>query len=159
MDLLGLVVGALLGTVVMTTLMEAGQGLHLTRMSLPFILGAMVTADRALIKVWGFFIHFFNGIVFAFGYGLIFVVLRRSDWWIGGLLGALHGIFALVVFMPLIQDVHRGMAGEDEGPDPTPMLQPPGFLALNYGIQTPLLTIAAHIVYGTIVAAIYRSGG
>ncbi len=48
------------------------------------------------------------------------------------------------------------MAEEDEGPDPTPMLQPPGFLALNYGAQTPLTTVAAHVVYGAIVGGLYR---
>jgi hypothetical protein len=41
------------------------------------------------------------------------------------------------------------MADEDEGPDPTSMLQPPGFLALNYGPQTPLTTLAARMVYGS----------
>jgi hypothetical protein len=35
------------------------------------------------------------------------------------------------------------------------MLQPPGFLALNYGKRTPLVTVVAHIVYGAIVAAAY----
>lgn len=48
------------------------------------------------------------------------------------------------------------MADEDEGPDPTPMLQPPGSLALNYGPQTPVMTVAAHMVYGGIVGAAYR---
>jgi hypothetical protein len=51
--------------------------------------------------------------------------------------------------------VHPRMAAEDQGPDPTPMLQPPGFLALNYGKRTPLVTVVAHIVYGAIVAAAY----
>jgi hypothetical protein len=48
------------------------------------------------------------------------------------------------------------MADEDEGPDPTPMLQPPGFMALNYGVRTPAVTLAAHAVYGAIVGAFYR---
>jgi len=150
---LGLIVGALLGTVVMTIVMEAGQALHLTRLSLPLCLGAMVTEHRAWIKIFGFFLHFINGLVFAAGYGLLFLALRRSDWWLGALAGGLHGTFALVVLMPLVQDVHHRMAAEDQGPDPTPMLQPPGFLALNYGVQTPVLTIAAHVLYGTILAA------
>jgi hypothetical protein len=32
-----------------------------------------------------------------------------------------------------------------------PLLEPPGFLLLNYGRQTPLATIVAHISYGGIV--------
>jgi hypothetical protein len=33
----------------------------------------------------------------------------------------------------------------------TPVLESPGFLMLNYGRSTPLVTLAAHIAYGTIV--------
>ena len=159
MDWLGLVVGSLLGTLVMTTMMEGGQVLRLTRMSLPFILGTWVTENRTWAKVLGFVFHFANGIGFALGYGLLFEVLNRSDWWIGALAGALHSIFVLFVVLPVLPDVHVRMASEDEGPDSTPMLQPPGFLGLNYGIQTPLGTILGHVVYGAIVASFYQPLG
>lgn len=67
-----------------------------------------------------------------------------------------HGAGVLVALLPIVQDVHPRMADEDERPDPTPMLQPPGFLALNYGPQTPLVTLAAHVLDGGIVGAAYR---
>ena len=31
------------------------------------------------------------------------------------------------------------------------LLEPPGFLMLNYGVQTPLVSLAAHIAYGALV--------
>jgi hypothetical protein len=31
------------------------------------------------------------------------------------------------------------------------MLEPPGFLLVNYGRQTPLATVLAHVAYGAIV--------
>ena len=34
------------------------------------------------------------------------------------------------------------------------LLEPPGFLMLNYGTQTPLVALAAHIVYGTLVGGL-----
>src|SRR5439155_23220944 len=120
MDWLGLIVGALLGTLVMTTLMEGGQYLRLTRMSLPFILGTFVTENRTSAKVWGFALHFVNGIGFALGYGLLFEVLNRSDWWLGATAGLLHAAFVLAVLMPVIPDIHHRMTAEDEGPDRTP---------------------------------------
>ncbi|HEV8563630.1 MAG TPA: hypothetical protein VGR41_01815 [Actinomycetota bacterium] len=155
MDILGLVVGALLGTFVMTALMEAAQAARITRISIPFMLGAMVSERRAAIRVAGFAMHLMNGLIFALGYALLFEVLDRSDWWVGAVAGALHGAFALVILLPVLQDVHPRMATEDQGPDPTPMLQPPGFLALNYGSRTPLVTVLAHVAYGAIVAAAY----
>jgi hypothetical protein len=33
------------------------------------------------------------------------------------------------------------------------MLEPPGFLLLNYGIGTPVVTVLAHIAYGAIIGA------
>lgn len=155
MDILGLVVGALLGTFLMTALMETAQAARVTRMSIPFMLGAIVSQRRAVIRVSGFAMHLANGLIFALGYALLFEALDRSDWWVGAVAGGLHAIFALVILLPVLQDVHPRMATEDQGPDPTPMLQPPGFLALNYGARTPLVTLVAHVVYGAIVAAAY----
>ena len=159
MDWEGLLVGALLGTLVMTMIMEGGQFLRLTRMSLPFMLGTFVTEDRTWAKVWGFLLHFVNGIGFAIGYGLYFEVIGRSDWWLGAVAGALHGAFVITVVIPVLPAIHRRMASEDEGPDPTPMLQPPGFLALNYGPQTPIGTLLTHAMYGAIIATFYRPLG
>lgn len=33
----------------------------------------------------------------------------------------------------------------------TPLLEPPGFLLLNYGASTPTVMIIVHVVYGAIV--------
>jgi hypothetical protein len=158
-DAVGLLAGALLGTSVMTTIMEAAQARRVTRMSLPYLLGTMATERRARIRIYGSLFHFLNGIAFASGYALVFQRLGRAGPLRGGAIGALHGTGVLVALMPIVQDVHPRMADEDEGPDPTPMLQPPGFLALNYGARTPLVTLTAHVVYGAIVGAAYRVRG
>jgi hypothetical protein len=60
-DVLGLVVGALLGTFVMTAVMETGQAARITRINIPFMLGAVVSERRATIRVAGFAIHLLNG--------------------------------------------------------------------------------------------------
>jgi hypothetical protein len=35
------------------------------------------------------------------------------------------------------------------------MLEPPGFMALHYGLATPLTVGAAHLVYGAVIGAFY----
>lgn len=155
MDVLGLLVGAWLGTFVMTALMEGAQAARYTRMSIPFLLGAMVSERRFVIRVVGFALHLVNGVLFALAYSLLFETIDRSDWWIGAAAGGLHGTLVLVLLLPVLQDVHPRMAAHDQGPDPTPMLQPPGFLAMNYGTGTPVITLVAHAVYGGIVGAFY----
>jgi hypothetical protein len=116
----------------------------------------MVARRRATVRVAGIALHFVNGAAFASGYALVFTRLRRADWRVGAALGLLHGAVVLVAAMPVIQEIHPRMADEDEGPDPTPLLQPPGFAASNYGVRTPAVTLAAHAVYGAIVGALYR---
>jgi hypothetical protein len=152
----GLFSGALLGTSVMTAIMELAQARRISRMSLPYVLGTVVSENRAVARISGTAIHFVNGIGFASGYALVFHALRRSGWRLGALLGALHGGTVLAAVLPMLQEVHPRMAEEDEGPDPTPMLEPPGLFGMNYGAATPISTVFAHTVYGAIVGQLYR---
>jgi uncharacterized membrane protein YagU involved in acid resistance len=158
-DVLGLLVGAWLGTFVMTALMEAAQAARVTRMSIPFLLGAMVSERRFVIRVAGFAMHLVNGVIFALAYALFFEAVGRSDWWLGAIAGGIHGTLVLILLLPVVQDVHPRMARVDQGPDPTPMLQPPGFLALNYGSRTPLVTLVGHVIYGATLGVFYRPFG
>ena len=41
----------------------------------------------------------------------------------------------------------------------TALLEPPGFLMLNYGVRTPLATIVAHVAYGTLVGGFTQLAG
>jgi len=42
--------------------------------------------------------------------------------------------------------MHPRMANEQQGPTPTEQLEPPGFMALNYGRRTPITVIVAHLL-------------
>jgi uncharacterized membrane protein YagU involved in acid resistance len=143
-------------TVVLTSLMAGSQGLGLTRMNIPFMLGTMFTANRDRAKLVGALVHVVNGWLFASLYALAFQYWRRSTWWLGAAIGLVHALFVLLVAMPLLPALHPRMASEQHGPTPTRQLQPPGFLALNYGRRTPLSVLVAHLVYGGILGAFYR---
>jgi uncharacterized membrane protein YagU involved in acid resistance len=146
-------------TVFLTTLMAAGQGLGLSRMSLPFMLGTVFTADRDRAMVIGFAFHFINGWLFALFYGLIFEDLRFTTWWLGGAIGLAQGLTVLILMMPILPFLHPRMATEHRGPEPTRALEPPGFMAFNYGRQTPAITLVAHVVYGALLGGCYRLAG
>lgn len=145
-------------TLVLTTILSASQGLRQTRMSVPLILGTLVSGNLDRVKIYGFALHFLNGWLFSVLYGLVFEALNQSSWWIGAGLGLLHGLFLLAVLMPVLPSVHPRMAGEYQHPEPTPLLEPPGFMALHYGPRTPLVTLAAHLVYGGILGGFYGLG-
>jgi len=152
--------GALLwgsvGTLVLTSVMSGSQALGLTRMNLPFILGAIFTPDRDRAKAAGFVIHFVNGLLFAGVYASAFESWRRATWWLGAIIGLAHAAFVLLASTSLLPAIHPRMASEQRGPTPTRELEPPGFLWLNYGYRTPLSLLLAHIAYGAILGAFYR---
>jgi hypothetical protein len=159
MNLESIILWGFVATLVLTTMMSAAQGMGFSRMSVHFILGTVFTDDRARANVIGFAVHLVNGWAFAFLYGMVFESLGRASWWLGAIMGLVHGLIILVTIMPLLPGLHPRMASEGRGPEPTRALEPPGFMALNYGRRTPAIALAAHMVYGAILGGFYRLAG
>jgi len=145
-----------LATLALSILLAGSQGLGLTRMNLPYMIGTFFTPGRDRAKVYGFFFHLFNGWVFSLLYVLIFESLQQVTWWLGAIIGLCHALFILTVVVPLMPGFHPRMASEQHGPSASRMLEPPGFLALNYGLRTPISVVVAHIVFGAILGSLYR---
>jgi hypothetical protein len=148
----GALLGGLVGTLVLTTVLRAASEFGLTRMDLPFLLGTAVTADRVRAKAAGYTLHFVFGLLFALAYYAVFLVIDEAGVLLGGLLGLVHALFAATALVNvLLPVVHPRMGTEFDAAGSAPVLEPPGFLLLNYGRQTPLVTVLAHLVYGAIV--------
>jgi hypothetical protein len=143
-------------TVVLTTISTAAQGLGLTRMNLPYMLGTIFTPDRDRARLYGFATHMAMGWIFSLIYVLIFQALGAAGWWRGTVLGLVHAAVVLVVLVGLLPGLHPRMASEEHGPEAESLLEPPGFLALRYGVQTPLTIVLSHLVFGAILGAFYR---
>jgi hypothetical protein len=156
----GAVVGGLAGTLVLTTMLRAASELGLTRIDIPFLLGTAVTKDRVRAKAVGYALHFVFGLLFALAYWAIFVVVDESGVLLGALLGLVHALFAASALVNvLLPVVHPRMGTGFDAAGSSPLLEPPGFLLLNYGRQTPVVTVIAHIVYGAIVGGFVSLAG
>ena len=158
MDWSGWALFGLIATAALTVVMIAAQLAGRTRLDLPLVLGTMVTEDPDRARVAGFFVHLAIGQGFALGYAAAFALLDQATWWIGGLLGALHGAVALTVLVPLLAGVHPRMASHRAGPGTTAVLEPPGLFGLNYGAETPQVAAAAHLVYGILLGLLLTAG-
>ena len=151
--------GGFIGTLVLTTIVRAAGEMGLTRMDLPFLLGTIVTENRRKAKAIGYVLHFLLGLVFALMYVGFFELVGRSSWWGGALLGALQAVFtATVLVNELLPVVHPRMATTDSAANQYALIEPPGFLMRNYGRNTFLVTLAAHIAYGAIIGALVSVG-
>jgi hypothetical protein len=144
--------GGFLGTVVMTTMLRAASEFGVTRMDLPFLLGTAFTDRRRPAKVYGYAIHFIIGLVFALGYAAVFAAVGRAGWLLGMLFGVVHASFvATSLVNVLLPIVHPRIGTPETGANEIALLEPPGFMMLNYGRNTFLVTLVAHAAYGAII--------
>src|SRR5262249_517761 len=142
-------------TVVLTALTILGQSLGLTRIDLPFIIGTMLTPDRDRARFVGTAMHVINGWIFAFVYRRFFRNVHVATWWFGALIGVTQGLFVVVALLPVLPGIHPRMVSDFRGPEPTRLLEPPGFLAQNYGRSTAAVLLVAHAIYGAILGVFY----
>lgn len=152
--------GGFAGTLVLTTTLRAASELRMTRVDVPFLLGTALTTDRNRAKALGYILHFGFGFLFALGYFLLFLALGRAGWLLGALFGLGHGLFAGTALVNiLLPVVHPRMGSRLSAAGDTPLLETPGFLLRNYGRRTPIITLAAHVVYGAIVGGFVALAG
>jgi hypothetical protein len=156
----GALAGGFVGTLALTTILRAASEFQLTRIDLPFLLGTAFTSDRIRAKAIGYGLHFVAGLVFAAVYYLLFAAIGRSGWAWGAAFGFAHAMFAgtalVNVMLPL---VHPRMGSPLTAAPATASLEAPGFLLLNYGVQTPLVTVVAHVAYGALVGGFTSIAG
>jgi hypothetical protein len=152
MTLWSSIMGGLLGTMVLSTVLRAAGEMGITRMDLPFLLGTTVTDNRRRAKVYGYLFHFLMGLGFAVLYGLGFAAIGRSGWVLGALVGAVHALFTSTVLVNVLLPVlHRHIGTPETAADEVALIEPPGFLMLNYGRNTFFVTLVSHMAYGAIV--------
>ena len=152
MTLWSAIAGGFAGTLALTTLMGAASELGLTRIDIPFLLGTAVSVDRTRAKVVGYALHFAAGLLFSVVYYALFVAINLSGWWLGALFGVFHGLFAGTTLVNvLLPFVHPRMGTPTTAADSAPLLEPPGFMLLNYGRSTPIVTLVGHVVYGALI--------
>ena len=148
MDWAGWAIFGLIATATLTAVMIGAQLAGFTRLDLPLVLGTLIVADPDRARAAGFFVHLLIGQGFALGYAAVFAASGESTWWAGAVLGLLHGTVALLVIVPLLPAVHPRMASERAGLTSGATLEPPGLMGLNYGRETPAVTVVAHVAFG-----------
>lgn len=160
MSVWGALAGGFAGTLVLTTALRAANELSLTRIDLPFILGTAFTVDRTRAKAIGYVLHFAVGLGFALVYYLVFLAIDGSGWWLGAVFGLAHGLFSGTALVDtLLPLVHPRMGTPSTAATSVALLEPPGFMMRNYGLQTPLVTLVAHIAYGAVVGGFISLSG
>lgn len=146
------VAGGFVGTLLLTTIVRVASELGLTRMDFALILGTTITRDRRKARAYGYAMHFALGLAFALTYGAVFILLQRSSWQLGALFGVVHALFlGSVVINVLLPAIHPLMGTPETAADEHALIEPPGFLMLNYGRSSFVVLLIAHVVFGAVV--------
>ena len=155
MNLDALLLWGFIATALMTLVLSASRFLGWSRISLPFLVGTLWSGNRRNAEMSGFVAYVIGGWGFATFYALIFESLKMANWWLGLLIGILHGLFLLAVALPLAPQIHPRIATEYDGPAVHRPIEPPGFLGLNYGTGTPFVTLIGQAIYGIMLGIGY----
>jgi hypothetical protein len=148
----GALAGGAIGTIVLTSGLRLAQELGWTRMDIPLLLGTVFSDNRSRASVIGYVLHFANGLAFALVYYGAFRAVGHAGWGFGAALGVVHAAFSGGVLVTvLLPAVHPRMGTPWSDAEETPLLEPPGFMLVNYGRRTALWTLVVHIAYGAIV--------
>ena len=152
MTLWGALAGGVVGTILLTSGLRIAQEVGWTRMDIPLLLGTVFTDRRGRASVFGYALHFANGVLFAVAYYGVFRAVEHAGWLFGAGLGVVHASLAggalLTVLLPA---VHPRMGTPWTDAEKAPLLEAPGFLLMNYGRRTLIWTLAGHVLYGAIV--------
>jgi hypothetical protein len=146
-------------SVLLTVVLGGARGLGWTRMSLPWLLGAMFTPDRDRAFAIGTAVHLVNGQLFAILYAAAFATAGRGSVALGAAIGLVHGLFVAAVGLSALPAFHPRLARPHAGPTTERRLEPPGFFAANYGWSTGAFLIVAHVAYGGVLGFGAALGG
>ena len=144
------------GTLVLTSLEAGAQQMHMTRMSIPYLLGTGLTGNRDRAKVLGFLVHLVNGQLFALLYAALFDAMGEVSILRGAMIGLGHAAVVLLVVIPLLPSLHPRMATLEQGPTQMRLIEPPGPIALHYGVSTPAMVVVAHVIFGMVIGWLYH---
>ena len=152
MTIWGALAGGVVGTIVLTSGLRIAQAGGWTRMDIPLLLGTMFTDNRSRASALGYLLHFVNGVLFALAYYAVFSAVGHAGWAFGAVLGLIHAAFSGGALVnAILPAVHPRMGTPWSDAEETPILEPPGFMLVNYGRRTALWTAVTHIAYGAIV--------
>lgn len=164
-EVLPALAAGLVGTVVMSVMMQMAGSMGLTRMPpMHLVVGSMMSGDPQKASRIGIMLHYvlMGTVVFGFVYGALFAAFDESSVATGATIGLVHGLVVGLMGMPMMQAIHPRMStGPSAGGAVVTvetgqvMLSAPGFFGSRWGGMTPVGMIVGHVVYGAVVALVY----
>lgn len=146
MNIIGAIIAGIVGTIVITIVMNMAPKMGMPKMDMVGMLGAMFSPDgnRAL----GMAMHLMMGVVFAIIYALLWNVGIGT---LGLLWGAIFGIGHWLIAGTMMAGMPMMHAGIKAG-----VIDAPGIFMFNRGGMMAFMGgLMGHIIFGLVVALVY----
>ena len=129
-----------MGTAVMSVLLLLPRWLGLGKIDVIPAVGVLITGKAENALSVGYLVHFASGIVFAYFYWGVLLLMRIPlVWWAFGMAGCIHGIVVMLLVCITVMEHHPIARYHERGP------------------MTGLAQLIAHIVYGIVVGLIVHA--
>ena len=146
MNILAAIVAGLVGTVIITMVMNMAPQMGMPKMDIVGMLGSMFSPEGN--RTMGVVMHLMMGIVFAIIYALRWYAGLGS---VGQLWGALFGAGHWIVAGTMMGGISMMHAGVRAG-----TVEAPGvFMLNNGGVMAFMGGLIGHIIFGLVVALVY----
>ena len=111
-----------MGTAVMSALLLLPRWLGLGKIDVIPAVGALITGKAENALSVGYIVHFASGIVFAYFYWGVLLLMRIPlVWWAFGMAGCIHGIVVMLLVCITVMEhnpIARYHEGSNDGPCP-----------------------------------------
>jgi hypothetical protein len=133
-------IGGIVGTAAMSAFLLLPRWLGMGKIDVIPAVGALITGKTENAFSIGYIVHFASGIVFAYIYwGLLLVMKLPIVWWAFAMAGCIHGIVVMLLVSITVMEHHPIARYHERGP------------------MTGLAQLIAHIVYGVVVGLIVHA--
>lgn len=146
MNVFGVIVAGLVGTIAISMVMAMAPKMGMPKMDIVDMLSTMFGKPNRML---GWMMHFMMGIVFALIYAFLWSLGVGSPSWLNGLIfGALHWLIVGMV-MGMIPVMHAGIKSG--------AVKAPGlWMTNNGGMMAFVGGLMGHMVFGLVVVLIYN---
>lgn len=146
MNIIGAIIAGIVGTIVITIVMEMAPKMGMPKMDMVGMLGAMFSPESN--RTLGMAMHLMMGVVFAIIYALLWNLGIGTQ---GLLWGAIFGIGHWLIAGSMMAGMPMMHAGIKAG-----VIEAPGiFMLKNGGIMAFMGGLMGHIIFGLVVALVY----
>jgi hypothetical protein len=133
-------IGGIVGTAAMSVLLLFPRWLGVGKIDVIPAVGALITGKAENALSIGYIVHFASGIIFAYIYWGILVLMKMPIvWWAFAMAGFIHGIVVMLLVCITVMEHHPIARYHERGP------------------MTGLAQLFAHIVYGVVVGLIVHA--